>query len=436
LQADPAAKPASNRVAWTTVGVLTVANSFAFLDRQVLSTLVDPIKEDLGFNDTQVAVLMGFAFALLFGVMGLPLGRWVDSGSRRAIAALGIALWSLATAACGLARSFGAFFTARVTVGIGEAALAPAAYSMIADLFPVHLRGRAVGVYTLGPATGSGVLLVAAGAIYAFYERNGSPDFPVLGVLPEWQATFITIGLPGLLVAAAMMLVPEPRRVDASGPTSIPLGEVVAHMRTNARVLVPFMLGFGLLTIKSYGISFWIMTFLQRSHELSVAESTAIYGPIVTVCSFFGVLLGGTVSDWLLKKGVQDSRVVVALGGNLLAMIPIVTYPLVENTTLCVVLIAAYYSLASFTTPMGPTALADITPPRMRGQLSAIFLFMVSIIGLGLGPVSVSVLTDYVFRDPNDLRYSLSIVPLFTMALALVCLQLVRKHYHTMAENH
>lgn len=429
MQADSAAALPSKRTAWTTVGVLTVANSFAYLDRQVLSFLVNPIKAELGFSDTQVALLMGFAFALLFGVMGLPLGRWVDSGSRRMIAALGIALWSLATAACGLARSFGAFFGARVSVGIGEAALAPAAYSMIADLFPIHQRARAIGVYTLGPATGSGVLLVVAGAIYAYFDRNGSPDFPILGQLSAWRATFITIGLPGLLVALGMLFVPEPKRLGESNEDSVPLGEVIAHIRQNARVLVPFMLGFGLLTIKSYGISFWIMTFLQRTHGFTESQSTNVYGPIVTIFSLFGIMTGASFSDWLLKRGTRDSRVVVALGGNLLAMIPIVAYPLVDNTFLCIALIAAYYSLASFTTPMGPTALADITPPRMRGQLSAIYLFIVSIIGLGIGPVSVSLVTDYVFKDPNDLRYSLALVPLFTMALALICLQMVRKHY-------
>lgn len=417
--------------AWFTVGVLTAANVLSYLDRQVLGLLVPPIRADLELTDTQMSLLLGFAFALFYTVFGLPIGRWVDSGTRRLIVPLGITVWSIATAACGLARSFGTLFTSRVFVGVGEAALAPAAFSMISDLFPAERRGKPIAVFTLGPAIGSGIALALAGILFAYFESQDQLAIPLIGAITPWQAVFITVGIPGLLVALIALLLPEPPRVGLRAQEPFPIREVARYTREQAGLLAPLMIGFALMSLKAYGISAWIPTFLMRTHGFSIKEAGISYGLTIAIMSTIGILFGGVIADWLSARGVRAAKINVAITGNLLTLIPIVGYPLVSSSAVSIVLIGFYYLFASLTTPMGVIALQEVTPSRLRGQMSAVFLFVTTLIGLGVGPTVVALITDYVFRDPNDLRYSLAIVPLVTVSLALVLLLRVRKLYPT-----
>jgi MFS family permease len=424
---------------WFTVAVLTAANIFAFVDRQVLGLLIVPVKEDLGVSDTEIGLLVGFAFALFYTVFGLPIGRLVDVGSRRMVVAVGVAVWSLCTAACGLARSFFGLFAARVGVGIGEAALGPAAYSMIGDLFPAHRRGTAIAVFTTGAALGSGIAVIMAAIIFDFLEQFESISLPLVGQVAPWQAVFFAVGLPGLLVALLALAVREPARQAASGsgvdPGAVPLPEVWRHVRSQAVLLSFVIFGFSLLAVKAYGISTWIPTFLIRTHGWSVGEAGIYYGLTLAIAATVGVLVGGRLSDWLAVRGIPDAKLRIALAGNLLTLGPIVAYPLVGDAVTALVLIAAYYVFAALTTPMGVAVLQEITPPRLRGQVSALFLFMVTLIGMGFGPLSVGLITDFVFDDPADLRYSLAIVPVVTISVALILLLKARTLFLQLPER-
>ena len=202
-------KPA---VAWFSVAVLVIAFIFSIADRIIIALLVDPIKTDLGLSDTDLGIMMGLAFAIFYALMGLPIGRLSDRHSRRSIIAVGIFLWSLMTAACGLARNFSELFLARVGVGVGEATLSPAAYSMIADSFPREKLGRAISVYQSGAFFGVGLALIFGGIAIRFAAGAESVDLPLIGTVAPWQMAFIAIGLPGILVAALMFTVKEPVR--------------------------------------------------------------------------------------------------------------------------------------------------------------------------------------------------------------------------------
>ena len=193
-----------NRGPWFTVGVLTAANAFAFLDRQVLGLLIEPIRTDLGLTDTQISILIGFAFAIFYSVFGIPIGRLVDARSRRVIIAAGITVWSLATAACGLTRSFWTLFLGRIGVGAGEATLGPAAMSMISDLFPPERRGTAIAVFITGSAIGAGFATVFAATVFAVLEDFEQIDLPLVGAMRPWQIVFFVVGLPGLLVGCSL----------------------------------------------------------------------------------------------------------------------------------------------------------------------------------------------------------------------------------------
>ena len=185
--------------AWYTVGLLFVAYTFSFVDRFILTLLIEPIKQDFNLSDTGVSLLVGFAFVIFYTFLGIPIGRLADRVNRRNLIVAGITLWSCMTALCGMARGFGSLFVARVGVGVGEAALSPAAYSMIADLFPPKKLGRALSVYTAGAFVGVGLALIVGGLIVQSVISSPDITLPIIGEGRSWQIPFFIVGLPGLL---------------------------------------------------------------------------------------------------------------------------------------------------------------------------------------------------------------------------------------------
>ena len=211
--AAPAATAAGR--AWYAVGVLLLAYIFSIMDRQILTLLVGPIQKSLGVNDTLMGLLHGFTFAAFYAIMGLPIARMIDRGNRPVIIAVGIAVWSVATAAGGLATEYWHLMAARTGVAVGEAVLIPGAVSLLADLFSADKRGRAMGIFGAGGPVGAGVGLLAGGLLLGLFTASPAV-LPFLGELLPWQATFIAVGLPGVLIALLMLFVPEPRRIGAA----------------------------------------------------------------------------------------------------------------------------------------------------------------------------------------------------------------------------
>ena len=210
-------KPA---VAWYGVVVLLLAYTFAYVDRAILTVLVEPIQRDLHINDTQIALLHGFAFVIFYVTLGVPLGFVADRTNRKRLIVGSIAVWSLMTAACGLTSTFASLFAARIGVGIGEAGLSPASYSLISDQFPPSRRSSALGVYTLGIYFGSGLAILAGGLVVGLIGVQPTVTAPLIGVVKSWQLVFFVVGLPGLLVAALAATVREPVRRLSPRPNS------------------------------------------------------------------------------------------------------------------------------------------------------------------------------------------------------------------------
>ena len=182
---------------------MTVAYIFSFIDRQIINLLVEPIREDLQLTDTQISLLQGIAFALFYTLMGIPIARLADAANRRAIIAAGVFLWSLMTVMCGLAKSFGQLFAARIGLGIGEAALSPPAFSLFTDYFPPGKVTRAIAVFSGGSFLGAGLAYIIGGYVVDFVTRLDVVDIPVFGQVRTWQMAFIAVGLPGMLLRAA-----------------------------------------------------------------------------------------------------------------------------------------------------------------------------------------------------------------------------------------
>lgn len=405
--------------AWYVVGVLTVAYIFAFVDRQILNLLVRPIRRDLNITDTQMSLLMGFSFALFYSVFGFPLGRLADFKSRRTIAALGIVFWSLFTAGCGLARQFWHFLLLRMGVGVGEAALSPAAYSLISDYFPKERRATAISVYSMAYYLGSGLALVLGGLVVSYATRRGSWVLPVAGIIRPWQLIFFIVGLPGVLVALLMYTVKEPVRKGAKTMRAgdgkitlarVPLREVLAYIGRNRATFLCHNLGFALLAFSGYGLSAWIPTFFIRRYGWTASQAGVVYGTVVCVFGTLGIVTGGWLADWLARCGHPDANMRVGVIGALTWLPAGILYPLMPSGNSAAAILALTIFVTSMPVGVAAAAVQEMMPNVMRGQASALYLFVINLIGLGLGPTAVAIVTDYVFHNDNAVHFSLLIV--------------------------
>lgn len=288
------------------VFVLLLAQTFSFLDRMIMGLLVGPIRDTFQISDTQYSLLAGLAFSLFYALMGLPLARIADSRSRRNLIAAGIAVWSLMTAVCGLAKGFWMLFVARMGVGVGEATLAPGAYSMIADYFPKSLLARALSVYMVGVTLGSGFAYMLGGAVVAYVENMPQIVLPVLGAIHGWQLTFFIVGLPGLLVALLMMLTvrePPRRGLSANDVQAIALREVVDYLWSRRRAYGGHIIGVSIFIMVVYALNLWGPTYLIRTFGYTRPEAGWVFGIVMIVAGTSGLLLAGFIADSWMKRG-------------------------------------------------------------------------------------------------------------------------------------
>ncbi len=400
----------SNLRAWSTVAILMVAYVLSFIDRQILNLLVAPIRRDLMISDTQMSLLMGLSFALFYTVCGIPLGRLADTKSRRGLIAVGVLFWSAMTAACGMARLYWQFLLCRIGVGVGEAALSPAAYSLIADSFPADRRATAISVYSMGVYLGSGLAFLLGGLVIKFASAQGDVLLPVLGEVRPWQLIFLLLGAAGVVFTLLMLAVREPARRGVGAGVAVPLAEVGRYIRANRRTVLCHNFGFAGLAFAGYGSAAWIPTFFIRTYGWDAGHVGVVYGGIVAVFGCLGIVFGGRLADWMAKRGRTDANMRVGLYAALGALPFVMTVPLVGSANMAALLMAPTVFFLSMPFGVAPAAIQDIMPNSMRGQASAIYLFVITLIGLGIGPTAVALVTDYVFADDNALRYSLLLV--------------------------
>ena len=410
---------------------LLLAYILSFIDRNVMAVLIGPIRADFAISDFQYSLLHGFAFSMFYIFLGLPIARLADRGSRKWVITIGVLFWSLMTCLCGTARTFSALFVARAGVGIGEAALSPPAYSLLSDYFTKESLPKAVAVYTLGITIGGGLAYIVGGSVYQYFAEYGALSLPLLGELRPWQATFFIVGLPGFVLVIALSLMTEPpRRGDFSeGVGDYSVTQVRAHLRLHWQAYGSLIMGVSLLAVLGYGTMAWYPEFLVRSHGMNRADAGSQFGLIFIVAGSAGALLGGFSAKPLLERGFPDASMRLIVWIALLWLLPAVLGPLSLDSGLAlwaavpiVFFLNSYFALAI-------SALQNITPNRMRAQVSALMLFMTNLLGLALGPSVIAALTDFVFADDADLAYSLSLLPLIVCPLAAAVLAWGLKHY-------
>lgn len=412
MTADPRSvdRPESRTYAWFVVALCMIAYIFSFVDRQILALLIGPIRRDLEITDTQFSLLHGLAFSLFYATMGLPIARLADRRSRPLIISAGIFLWSLATAATGLGRSFLQIFLARMGVGVGEAALSPAAYSMIADLFPRDSLGRALAVYSIGSFIGGGLAYLIGGAVVGLVGETGSTTLPLVGEIRSWQIVFFAVGLPGVVLALIFLLtVRETGRRSPDAPGSS-LSAVATFIGSNRKFFLAHYGGFTLYALALFGLMSWTPAFLMRVHRLTTAETGLLLGVTLLVSNVGGVLASGWLTDHFEQRGRKDAPMRAGLIGAACLLPPILLFSMAPTLTIAIPLIALAFFFASFPLATSAAAMQIAAPAQMRAQISAFFLFLNSIIGLAFGGTLIAMTTDYLFRNDAMVGASVSLI--------------------------
>lgn len=423
-EATPPGWPAP-AVAWTTAILLMLANTLAFVDRQALALLVQPIKADLQVSDTAMSLLYGLSFTLFYVLVGIPVARIADRSNRRNIVVGAVFVWSVATALCGFARSFATLFAARVGVGAGEGGLSPAAYSILSDSFPKERLAAAMGVYQMGIYVGGALALVLGGVIATQVPPSAVVALPVIGDVKGWQLIFLILGIPGILLSAVMLTIREPARQGTRRDTAvIPLPRFVAELRQRWQAYAGISVGFSLMILVGNATGAWIPAFLERKFAMTTAQIGASYGPLVLVCGVAGTLTGGFFAAVLRRRGFRYANLQAALLG-FTVLIPVsVAFPLMATPALALALIGVMNFFAGFNFGGGLAALQEITPNRMRALVSSGYMLLVNLIGAAGGPLAIALVTDYGFADPADLPLAISAVCAVASPLALVFLLL------------
>ena len=395
--------------AWWTVAVLTFTYIVSFVDRTILSLLIEPIKADLELTDTQIGLVQGMAFGLFYAAMGLPLGWLADRTSRRGLIALGAGVWCAATASCGLASTFVQLFLARIGVGVGEAALSPAAMSMMSDSFPKERRAMPIGVYTAAAAAGAGLALIVGGAVIQLVATQEALTFPVVGEIARWQAAFILVGLGGLVLLPLLATIVEPARRNDSAAMA---GEtrIDRFIRDHAEFMVRHYAAVAIYSIVVYATLSWVPAQFIRVYGWTPAETGLRYGLVLLAFGGAGTILGSFIAQQLGRRGVAHPAIWVTASGMMVGGLLLAQAGWAEDAWTAL----AWYApgLLCMTLPGGTAIqlIQEAVPNRLRGQASAIYYLMNSVVGLTLGPLCVGLLTDYIYEDPLRIGSALAVV--------------------------
>jgi MFS family permease len=409
--------------AYYALSMLMLTCILSFLDRQILSLLVGPIKADLGISDTQVGLLQGFAFVLLFCFMALPFGWLVDRYNRRNLLAFGIILWSGATVASGFASSFQDLLIARVAVGIGEASLMPAAYSLLADFFPPNQRARAFSCYTMASFVGIGIALTAGGWILSVFQAHNFVTLPLIGSVAVWQAAFIVVGLPGFIMALLILTLHEPKRTGAeetshSGDTGSSTS-LISHFRKHWIAFASVWSVYSLLAYVSYGVSPWAPTLFSRTYGFSGAQAGIAVGIVSLIGGCGGALTAGVLGDRWTARTLPGTKFRLPLFFWCFAGPSLALMTLTNSAIFAIAGLLGFVFFNSMGYVSASVVVQDMSPSRLRGQTIAAWYLIISIFGNGFGPLAAALVTDGVFHAESALRYSLLVMALPAIVIGL-----------------
>jgi MFS family permease len=407
--------------AWTVVAILIATAVLSYTDRQVLSLLVDPIRADLGISDTEISLLLGTAFAVVYGVAGIPLGYLADRTSRRNLIFAGVLVWSIGTLACGLSRSFGQLFAGRLVVGLGEAVLSPAAISLISDYFPPSRRGTAVGCFLSGIAMGIGASILIGGAVLHLVQVGALADTPLAAQAP-WRLVLLLIGTPGLLWAFAILAIREPVRRGIEEPlAAASRADASGRHSTRWARVIPIYLVVCIASLVDNAVGAWAPTLLTRDFHMDRAQVGVELGILLTAAFGGGVLAGGWLADRAGLRGGWSGKLLVCLVAGAL-ILPVAAAINAAQVSIVLLSIPAYFALSGIVTACGFSAILDVVPNRSRGLAMSISFFLNVAVGGAVGPTAVALASDHVFGTAAGLAPAIGVTVAVAYGIAVVAL--------------
>lgn len=404
----PQAVVRASAYGWYVAMLLSLAHLVSFTDRYVLALVLEPLKQDLGLSDAKLGLLHGTGFVVLYTVAAMPLGWLADRAHRRNLIIAGIVAWSLATAMSGFASSFGELLAARVLVGLGEAALVPAAMSLLASFFPKAQMGRAVSLFTTGASLGKSGAFIGGGAILAMLTAMGGLNLGTHGTLAPWQGTFVAMAIPGLVLSLLLLTIAEPARRE-SAAARLPMSAAFAYIAQHRAAFGLHIAASVLTVLANQALGAWAPSFFVRSFGLTAPAAGYAIGSIVLIAAPLGHLSGGTLTDLFTRRGARSPAAPVATLGLALSLPSLIL--MTKGGTLAGSLLG-FGLFSFFITLATPASLAGIqllTPDALRGTVTSFFLALTTLIGIGLGPLMVGMVTDLA-GGPSYLGQSLNIV--------------------------
>jgi MFS family permease len=402
--------------------VLTLLYIYAQIDGSAIIILVTPIKQDLGVTDTEMSLLLGLSFAAFYAILGLPAGYLVDRMSRKKVMGVGILLWSAMTMSCGLATTYTQLFLARCGVGVGEASITPASYSLIRDGFPADKRGKAFGMFSAGSYIGAALAVMITGALLGTISAGALKSLPWIGGLRPWQAVLVLIGMLGFPLSLLLFTFREPARrlTGAAALSGVSFGEAIAQIKALWRTYVPLAAWVTCFygTAISYGS--WMPTIIGRTWHLPPAQIGLFFGGCLLICAPIGAWCGGHAIDVLQRRGRSDAAQTVGLWVTLIFIPFGVAAPIVPQVGEMFFALAAQLLLAGAYQPVGASLLAHITPQRLMGKVTAIYLLVFTLLGRGFGPTLVALISDNFYSGDQALGFALGTAAAVLMTIALI----------------
>ena len=418
------------RLAWYAVVMISLVTLCGQLDYGLISLLVQPIKRSTHMNDTQIGLLMGAAFSVPYLICGFPLGRISDRARRTYVLSGALTIWSVGTALCGLASSFWPFAACRGVMGSAISVKGPTTVSVIPDLVPREKLGRAFGIYNVCLTGGQYLSSIIGGLLLGWLLHRMPINLFGLKIGQAWQMVFILMGIPGLLLAPFIALtVREPARhgVRKERP---PILEVLHFMFVGpaGRVFVPTMIGTALSGILLAGYGGWRAAFFDRTYHMGAHVYGPLSGIIGLIGAPIGVIIGAWIADRMHRKWI-DSHLRLAVFAHALIMPIYIFTPLLPNATLALALQFLMGILMIAAAPSQLAAMQIITPNGMRAQVNALYMITISVVGNGLGPLLVALMTKHLFHAEADLRYAMVTLAAICTPISLLCLWLTVKPY-------
>ncbi len=397
-----------------TLGLLLVIYSVNQIDRQIMSILIEPVKNELLLSDTQMGWLVGGAFAIFYTFAGFPIARMADRGNRRNIMSIALLIWSVMTVASGLSRSFAQLMAARIGVGVGEAGCTPPAHSIISDSFPTERRATALSIYSLG---------VPIGLLFGF---------SLGGLIAEqvgWRTAFFVAGAPGVALALLTRLTlrePERGAFDAGASTAVEPISATLGFIGRLPAMRQMLMGTALQTLCLAGLGTFNASFLMRVHDFSISQAGIALGLISGIAGGASVMAAGALAD---RLGLSDLRWhcwLPSVGALVSIPFSVVAYT-TDDPGLAVAMIALATLGNHMYSGLGHVVLQGLAKPRMRAMTSATALFVMNLVGFGFGPIAVGVLSDH-FGGGTQIRYAL-------LSL-IICLAWASVHYLLAARSY